>query len=168
MDSLSCSISIRPFRSEDSEACFRIRAEAYIREFYEYLGPEGVAAGVNAFMPGDYVTMAQTMPTFVADLDGRVAGFCVIRFVDAATADLLLIYVNLAHLSQGIGTGLAQHAEAWLLEHQPQVYELVVDTVIPRYNQAFYERLGFQPIAEHPFEFPGKTVRAVRLSKRLR
>jgi len=162
------SVAIRPFRPEDAEACFRIRAEAYIREFYQELGPEGVSAGINAYMPGDYVSMSKTMPTFVADLDGIVAGFCMICFLDSATAELLLIYVHLTLLGQGIGTRLTRHAEAWLVEHRPQVTKMVVDTVIPRYNQAFYERLGYAPLGDHPFEFPGRAVRAVRLSKRLR
>ncbi|MBC8253279.1 MAG: hypothetical protein H8E35_04535, partial [Ardenticatenia bacterium] len=85
METRSSPITIRPFRPEDAEACFRIRAEAYIREFYEELGPEAVAAGVNAYMPDDYVSMSETMPSFVAELDGDVAGFCMIRFLDATT-----------------------------------------------------------------------------------
>lgn len=168
METRSSPITIRPFRPEDAEACFRIRAEAYIREFYEELGPEGVSAGVNAYMPDDYVSMSETMPSFVAELEGDVAGFCMIRFLDAATAEMLLIYVCLALLGQGIGTRLARHAEAWLVEHRPQVTKMVVDTIIPRYNQAFYERLGYAPLGDHPFQFPGRRVRAVRLSKRLR
>jgi ribosomal protein S18 acetylase RimI-like enzyme len=68
----------------------------------------------------------------------------------------------------GIGSALMSRGESWLREYRPGIRELIVDTVIPRYNQAFYEKHGFVMEEERPHEFPGKTVSAVRLRKRLR
>jgi len=39
---------IRDFEPADAEACFRIRAEAFIKLFYDEIGPDGVVAGINA------------------------------------------------------------------------------------------------------------------------
>jgi hypothetical protein len=69
-------VLIRPFRPEDADFCFRVRTAAFIRQFYDELGAEAVAAAVNAYLPADYVAMARDMPCFVAEVAGDRAGFC--------------------------------------------------------------------------------------------
>jgi GNAT superfamily N-acetyltransferase len=161
------SIVIRQFTPADAEACFKIRSEAFVREFYKEVGPEVVAAGVNAFMPDDYRQMAETTHCFVAeDSDGPV-GFCTLKIINRATAEILFLYVKLDRVKEGIGTSLARYAERWLADKYPAVSDLTLDTIIPRYNKAFYEKLGFLPEEEVTYEYPGKKVRAVRLTKKL-
>ena len=167
MEKHSDNIAIRPFKPEDAESCFRIRSEAFIREFYRELGPESVVAGVNAYMPKDYVSMSEKMSFFVAELESQPVGFCVIRLLDTTTAEIFLIYVQLDHLGKGIGTQLVRFSESFLKKRHPSILEMMVDTVIPEYNQAFYEKLGFMSVGEHTYEFPGRSVLAVRLKKSL-
>lgn len=167
MSSRTNSVIIRPFSIEDAEACFRIRSEAFVREFYEEIGPEAVAAGVNAFMPDDYKRMAKTRPCFVAEDNGDPVGFYTLKIINDTTAELLFLYVKLDRIKSGIGTNLARHAERWLAEKYPGITDLILDTIIPRYNQAFYERLGYSHIEERTCCYPGREVRAVRLGKKL-
>jgi GNAT superfamily N-acetyltransferase len=160
-------VVIRPFRPRDAEACFRIRSEAFILEFSNELGSEAVAAAINAYMPTDYVTMAKDMAFFVAEIDKEPMGFCAVRVRDAAAAELFLIYVKRSHLRRGIGTRMIAFVESWLREYHPDLGSVTADTVIPDYNQGFYEKAGYIAEGEHTYSFQGKEVRAVRLRKKL-
>jgi ribosomal protein S18 acetylase RimI-like enzyme len=163
----SKTLVVRPFETTDADTCFRIRSEAFIVEFQALLAPEAIAAAVNAYLPGDYVEMAARSPFFVASTSGRVVGFLVLRVSADTEAELFLIYVERASLRQGIGRRLAEAAEDWLRSNRPHVTALVVDTVIPSYNQSFYERLGYEACAERQYGFPGQVLRALRLRKSL-
>lgn len=55
MNDLLDRIRIRRFKVRDAEMCFKIRRDAFIQKFCGELGPREIAAGVNAFMPNDYV-----------------------------------------------------------------------------------------------------------------
>lgn len=55
-------MKFRPFEPDDAEFCFRIRSQSFIQKFYGELTAEEVAAGVNAFMPSDFMRMAEEMP----------------------------------------------------------------------------------------------------------
>lgn len=167
MNRTSQDLVIRPLVPADAEFCFRVRAEAFILQFCTELGPEAVATGVNAYMPSDYLAMARSMPTFVAELAGDPVGFCMCRRADGPAGEILLLYVRGGEQGHGVGRGLVAHAESWMRAHWPGLRRLVVDTVVPARNQGFYERMGYRPAGEHPYEFPGRTVRAVRLEKAL-
>ena len=158
---------IRPFQSDDAEFCFKIRASAFIHEFYDEIGPEAVAAGVNAYMPGDYIRMAQRVAFFIIEEDNRRIGFFTVKRVNETTAELPLIYLDLNHLGKGIGSQCIRFMEEWILSHWTEVDTFFVDTVIPEYNGAFYQKMGFAPEGEVACHFPDLTVSALRLSKRL-
>lgn len=160
-------ITVRPFEPGDAEFCFKVRSEAFVRVFYDEVGPEVVAAGVNAHMPADYEWMAETMHCFIAEVASEPVGFCTVRILDDNTAELLFLYVELEHVNTGIGSYLERHAEDWLAASHPEITELIVDTIIPRYNRAFYERTGFIFVEEKTYSYPGKKVRAVRLAKKI-
>jgi ribosomal protein S18 acetylase RimI-like enzyme len=162
------SLIIRPFAPRDANACYRIRREAYLTLFYDDLGAEASAAAIDSIAPSDFNTMAGWSMFFVAEMEGEPVGFCVYRKLDDRTVELLLLYVQVDRLRKGIGSALMSHAESWIREYRPEFAELVVDTVIPRYNQAFYEKHGFIKKEKRAYEFPDKTVDAVRLWKRLR
>jgi ribosomal protein S18 acetylase RimI-like enzyme len=161
-------LNIRPFVSADANDCFRIRREAYLALFYEEIGAEAADAAIDAVGPPELVAMASESMFFVAEENGEVAGFCIYRKLDERTVELFLIYVQLDRLRRGIGSALMSHAETWIHEYRPEFTDLVVDTVFPRYNQEFYEKHGFAKEGERAYEFPGKTVEAVRLRKRVR
>jgi L-amino acid N-acyltransferase YncA/ribosomal protein S18 acetylase RimI-like enzyme len=174
-------ITLRPFRPADADVCFRIRADAYVHEFFAELGAEAVVAAIGAFLPSDYVHMAREGAICVAEnasaesessegeqpgSASEVVGFCVARRVDEATGEVFLIYIRRDFHHQGIGRLLLRWAEAWLKEEAPRLERIIIDTVIPGYNQRFYERMGYEVLSRHPHEFPGRTVEAVRLVKR--
>ena len=159
---------IRRFQEEDAEPCFKMRTEAFLKIFYNEIGPNNVAVGINAYMPRDYVRLAETMPTFVASDDRGPVGFITLRFIDQATSEILFVYVQMDLLGQGLGTRLVGYAEQWVQEKHPEIDRIVVDTVIPNYNQGFYEKLGYKRIGESECEYPAGPVKAVRLAKNLR
>jgi len=160
-------IAVRPFAPGDAEFCFKARSEAFVRIFYDEVGPEVVAAGVNAHMPSDYEWMAGTMHCFIAEVASEPVGFCTVRILDENTAELLFLYIEVDRVGTGIGSCLERYAEDWLAANHPEITELIVDTIIPRYNRAFYEKIGFIFVEERTYSYPGTKVRAVRLAKRI-
>ena len=158
---------IRPFEPEDAAFCFKTRAEAYIVKFRDELEPEVIAECVNAFMPDDYVRMAEDQPFFiVAEKDERMAFFTFKR-ANEKVAALPLVFVKLTHLKKGLGKRCIRYIEEWIVSNWPEVETLIVDTIIPEYNSGFYERVGFVPDEKAFCRFPHRNVSALRLIKPL-
>ena len=161
-------MKIRPFQADDAESCFRLRSNAFIQKFYGELTPEEVAAAVNAYMPNDYIRMAQETAFFIVEEDGSPIGFFNLKRKDKTTAEVPLIYLDLDSLSGGIGSACIDYIEKWLAENWLEVNTLVVDTVIPKYNSGFYKKVGFKPSEFTYCEFLGQKLKALRLVKKLR
>ena len=138
-------MNIRPFQPDDAEFCFRLRSNAFIKTFYGELTPEEVAAAVNAYMPNDYIRMAENMPFFIVEQNGTSIGFFALKRKDSSTAELPLIYLNSDSIGQGIGSSCIDYIERWLSSNWREVSTLIVDTVIPKYNSGFYMKVGFIP-----------------------
>jgi len=160
-------LRIRKFTPDDAEFCFKVRSSAYIAKFYKELGPAAVAACVNAYMPADYVRMSEETEVFVVEDEAVPLGFFTIKRVDRNTAELPLIYLDLGHIGQGIGAWCIGYIEDWIRANWREVRTLVVDTIIPRYNGGFYQKVGFRRVAETFCEFPDQRVPAIRFEKRL-
>jgi len=160
-------ISIRPFTAADAEECFRIRTKAFIIDFYPYLEPEAVASGINAYLPSNYMRMDEAMHAFVAADIGTIAGFYFLKILDRSTAELALLYVRDGYKGKGIGSLLLQHMEGLLRDRYPEIVHIVLDTIVPRYNGKFYEKMGFVPEHESTLCYPDLKVAAIRMSKEL-
>jgi len=161
-------IRIRDFQSSDAEACFRIRAEAFIKLFYDEIGSDGVVAGINAYLPGKYIRMAEKTPIFVAvDGDAQI-GFIALRSVDNATIEILFLYIRLDYLRKGVGAQLVRYLENWVRKQYPAIERIIVDTAVPRYNQKFYEKIGYSKVGESECQYPAGSIKAVRLLKVLK
>jgi GNAT superfamily N-acetyltransferase len=160
-------MNIRKFKPDDAEACFRLRSDAFIQKFNDELSLQDIASAVNAYMPGDYIRMAQEMPFFIVEENGRIYGFFNLKREDLNTAELPLIYVGLDALGKGIGSACIDYIEEWLSSNWKEVTHLIVDTVIPKYNGKFYEKMGFKSICDTYCEFLGHRLKALRLAKKL-
>jgi ribosomal protein S18 acetylase RimI-like enzyme len=160
-------ISIRPFTGADAEDCFRIRTEAFVREFYSQQDPAVIAAGINAYMPSDYVRMGETMLAYVAVDGGNVIGFFVVKTLDSSTAELMLLYVKGGYKGKGIGSLLLEYMENLLRDRYPKIHRVELDTIVPGYNGKFYEKMGFFRAGESELRYPGLIVKAVRMAKEL-
>lgn len=161
-------MKFRPFRPDDAETCFRLRSSAFILKFYRELTKEDIAAAVNAYMPSDYVVMAERMPFFIVETGDETAGFFTLKRIDEHTAELPLIYVALENIGKGIGHACIDYMDEWLSANWPEIETLIVDTVIPEYNGGFYRKVGFVPAGDVFCEFQGHRVKALRLAKRIR
>ena len=161
-------IVLRPFVDSDAETVFRLRAAAFVTQFMDELGPERCAAGINTYMPSDYVRMSREMKFFIAEDRGAPIGFYTLKLDDPKTAELLFIYLDSKYLKRGIGSQLIKHSEAWIRANWPAVETYVVDTAIPKYNGDFYRRIGFKDSGSSECPFPDAPTPALRLSKSVR
>lgn len=160
-------LTIRPFGAADAEACFRIRTEAFVRDFYPHQDPQVIAEGINAYLPSDYVRLGETARVRVATDVDQVVGFYVVRFPEPGVAELMLLYVKAGYKGQGLGTLLLRHLESWLAESHPEVRRVVLDTIVPGFNGQFYEKQGYAADGVSELRYPGLTVKAVRMAKKL-
>ncbi len=158
-------LTLRALDPRDADDCFWIRTEAMIRVLADELERDAIAAAVNAHLPADYATMAETRPSFAAVVGDQLIGFCILLPLDPRTVEVYLVYVHLSYLGRGIGTRLLHRAEEWVQENRPDTTWLVVDTVSPTYNRGFYESNGYKPIGDHIYQYGDLTVPALRLSK---
>lgn len=126
-------MTFRQFAPEDAEFCFRVRSTAFIIKFYGELSPQEVAAGVNCYMPSDYIKMAETQPVFLCEQGGQRLGFFTLKRHDHSTAELPLLYLDLQHLRKGIGTAALRYAEEWIQTNWKEVTSFLIDTVIPSF-----------------------------------
>ncbi len=168
MDKIIKNIHVRNFESRDAEVCFKIRRAAFIQKFQPELGARATAAGVDAFMPDDYVQMAQTGPFFVAEDDGGgVIGFVTLERKGSGVAEIPLIYIDLDQIGKQIGQTMMGYIEQWVTTNWSDVTTLIVNTVIPEYNGGFYRKVGFIPAGDAICRFGNMPVRALRLEKKL-
>ena len=167
MNAMRNRINIRYFKAADAEICFKIRSAAFIQMFYHELGARATSAGVNAFMPDDYIRMAAKAPFFVAEDSGGVIGFFNIERRETQVVQIPLIYIDLKQLGKKIGQAFIKYIEQWVTANWPEVTTLSVDTVIPDYNSGFYIKVGFAPAGLVICEFPDLQVPALRLKKKL-
>lgn len=161
-------VTIRPFRAADAEACLGLRAAAITRIFAAEMPAAAVAGAIAAWTPAGFARAAGERPTFVAVAGGKTVGFAMLRLLDAGTAELAYLYVDLDRLRCGVGTRLLRHAEGWLRRHRPGVRRLELDTAVPGYNAAFYEKRGFRVVGAGRLEYPdGSRAPTVRMARAL-
>ena len=160
-------MNIRKFLPEDANFCFKTRVNPFIQKFSDELSSEAISAGVNAYMPDDYIRMAEEVEFFIMEKNEKSIAFFTIKKIDTTTAEIPLVYIDLDYLGNGIGTACLRYIEDWILTNWKKVKELVVDTVIPEYNGGFYIKSGFVPTGETACNFPDMSLKALRLTKKL-
>jgi GNAT superfamily N-acetyltransferase len=100
-----------------------------------------------------YAHNTARLPTFVAEVDGRVVAFLSLEEHFARAWELHCIAVHAGLRGQGIGRRLHDAAEAWLREQQAQLLQvktLSASHPSPEYAETreFYEALGYLPLEE--------------------
>jgi ribosomal protein S18 acetylase RimI-like enzyme len=152
-------VLIRPATPEDAEATARIHVSSWAAA-YTLRGPSlEQRLDLHRRFP----------PSFVAEVDGEIAGFVGVgasRDPDAE-GELYLIYVDPAQWGSGIGRELIRAAEARLRELGYRHVVLWVLDENPRARR-FYEAAGWRADGRRrPIEFLGQTVPEVRYAKQL-
>jgi GNAT superfamily N-acetyltransferase len=157
--------SIRRFTAQDGAACHRMRCDAFRKVFRDVLPADAVERGAGAYDAVEFGARIGAMDTFVAEMDGAPAGFCTVRLLDEATAEILYLYLDLEHLGIGLGSKLARHAETAVLDKHPALSRFVLDTAVPSYNRAFWEKQGYGKLEDSVCSYPGGEVPAIRMGK---
>ena len=162
------SLTIKPFETSDAQVCRSLRSKAFEELFLKEIGRDAVRAGIEAYAPEDIILLAENNPFFVAEAQSEIVGFIGSKIHDENTIEILFLYVHLGFLKQGIGSGLLGHFEEYITKNLPNINLIVVDTIIPKYNQKFYEKMEYEKVGESFYNYPSGKVRAVRLEKKLK
>jgi GNAT superfamily N-acetyltransferase len=152
-------VLIRPGTPEDAEATARIHVDSWAAA-YNLRGPS---------LEQRLDFHRRFPPSFVAEVDGRIAGFVGVgpsRDLDAE-GELYVIYVDPPQWGNGVGRKLIRAGEERMRELG---YRHVVLWVLDGNSRAqrFYESAGWTLDGERrPIEFLGQTVPEVRYTKHL-
>ena len=160
-------LQFRPFEDRDARFCFEVRTDAFVRCFYEEIGPEAVAAGITAVTPEDLRRWTESMEIRIAEAEGKPVGFVTARAEDDERAEIPFIYFHVTQLGRGYGSRAMAHIESRISLLWPGVNTIFLDTIIPRYNGAFYERMGYSRSGSAIMQYPELEVPAVRFIKHL-
>ncbi|MBN2465301.1 GNAT family N-acetyltransferase [candidate division WOR-3 bacterium] len=94
------------------------------------------------------------METWVAEEDGRVAGFITLEERSPVTAEIHVMAARPEFHGKGLGRALVEHAERLLVERGYEFFE--VKTLAPSLpnveyerTRGFYARMGFKPLEEN-------------------
>lgn len=158
---------MRDYRTEDGAVCHALRRRAFLDVFGKSLPQDAAQAGADSYGVSEFSERIGAMETFVATVGEAVAGFCSIRLLSPTRAEILYLYVSSEHRRSGIGSRLARHAEQRVSSSHPELETLFLDTAIPEYNQAFWERIGYRLMGPSSCDYPTGSIPAVRLEKRV-
>lgn len=116
-------VHLRPFTAGDREAVVALSLRAWEPVFASM---ERVLAGsgvYEAYYPdwrtaqaGAVAQACADMEAWVAEVDGRVAGFVALHSLDDTTGEIHMVAVDPAHHRHGVGRALTEHATARLRE----------------------------------------------------
>jgi RimJ/RimL family protein N-acetyltransferase len=158
----------REFKDTDADFCYYIRSAAFTQKFQDEIGPVAVNAAVNSYMPVDYIQISKKMKIFIVEDKGEKIGFVSIKKIDDKTVEIPLIYFDLKYIGKGYGSETMRFVEEWIRENWLGVKKIFLDTIIPKYNGGFYNKIGYKELGESKCIFPGKEVSATRFEKKLK
>lgn len=162
---MSETVEIRDYRPTDGAACHGLRRVAFVGTFRVSLSPEVIRAGADSYSAPEFTERISSMKTLVAVVAGVVVGFCTTRLTAPHRAEILYLYINAGYRGAGVGSQLVCQSERQVLDSNPGISLLYLDTAVPDYNQAFWECMGYQFVGSSTCDYPGAQIRAVRLEK---
>ncbi len=100
-----------------------------------------------------YVASLASLTTFVALVDGEVAGFVALARPLPESVEIHVMAIDPAHHREGLGRLLIRQAQTWAAEQQARllyVTTLAASVEYPPYEatRAFYRAMGFVPLLE--------------------
>lgn len=140
---MNSSIVVRPYRSDDARATLIVFGQAIrgtAAQFYD-------EAQIDAWAPNSDVVLSAWNTrrdqawTVVAELDGRVVGFC--DLADDGLLDMLFVHPDAG------GRGVARALVTAVLDHARQVGVARVVTHASRAARPAFEKFGFVVDAEN-------------------
>jgi GNAT superfamily N-acetyltransferase len=161
-------LEIREFRTEDGTACYELRRSAFLGVFTGVLSPKAAQMGADSYSAAEFSRRIGGMVTHVATLGSEIAAFCTIRKESQTHGELLYLYVGEKHRGTGIGSALVRYSEKRVLELNPNLGTLYLETAVPKYNQPFWERMGYRFVGSSVCEYPTGSIPAVRLEKSIK
>ena len=155
-------VTIRPATPADAPAIAQVRVDAW-RATYRGMIPEAYLAAMkieeSAALWDKVLTAApNTTNTFVAEIDGRVAGFASGHMLPEAkhgmNAELAAVYLVRDAQRAGIGRRLVAAVASAQQAHDATglIVWVIAGNKVAR---AFYEALGAQLLIEQPFTWDG-------------
>lgn len=140
-------LTVRPIHSGEGRVC-----EDILRALPDWFGIESAIV--------QYVRDTETMPTWVAEMDGAPAGFVTLHRHFPHAAEIHCMAVRPEAHRHGVGRALLEHVEAHC--RTDGVMFLQVKTLAPSvdyapytHTRAFYLAMGFTPLEELPNLWPG-------------
>jgi GNAT superfamily N-acetyltransferase len=117
-------------------------------------------------MPSDYVKMMSSARIFIVEESNHKAGFFTLKKV-GHKAEIQLIYFDAGVINKGFGSKSMEFIENWIKENWQTTTHIFLDTIIPKYNGGFYEKMGYTNLGISNCSFSGKHVAAIRFEKKL-
>lgn len=143
-------VSISLILEEEISACARIMAENFLWQRYDVTYESALARFQNGY--------AEHATIFIAHESEKVCGFCWVAEKGAfnRSAYIMLIGVDPAKQSRGIGKILLEETEKFLASKSADVFLTVSDFNIGA--QKFYSGMGYKVVGEIPdYVKPGIT-----------
>jgi len=138
-------ITIRKAELSDIDSIFWIFETAIRGLAKEHYTPEQIEAWIAGLTPQKLAATITYYNTFVAELDGKPAGFVII---DLANGEIKALYVAADYVRLGVGTRLFEHIEQHARKHGLKSLHLRASlNAYPFYKKHGYmevERIAYQ------------------------
>jgi ribosomal protein S18 acetylase RimI-like enzyme len=149
-------IIYRPFTAQDAPAVHQVALEAWHYTYQDLYDAAFIATFVQThYAPGRLAALepqvqSGTMFFEVAVHDAQIVGYCHIG-ITSRGAELLRLYVLPPYIGQGIGWGLVQRGEAFVVAQGFHTYGCFVhkDNEL---GKRFYMRRGFRHVGAQDHE----------------
>jgi len=157
--------AIRDFTPADGVVCHSLRRSAFLGAFSASLAPDAALAGAGSYDVAEFAERIAALETLIATIGESVVGFCTIRVDPPDRAEVLYLYIDSQRHGAGIGSRLVHESERRVLSSHPAITTLYLDTAVPNYNQAFWERMEYRYVGSSTCSYPSSRIPAVRLEK---
>ena len=159
-------LHFRPFKPQDAETVFMLRAENVMKVLTEELGMERAFALIKNFPPHYFLKKAKKNKIHITEANGKIVGFCSAIVQDGEPL-IDYFFIAFEHRNKGWGREMMRYLIDWSKKTYPKHRKLVAITAAPKISGGFYKKMGFKPIALIDYPYCGSTYTSLRLEKAL-